>query len=142
MCFSYQLKLSFPVPFWEKKSMYRLGNASEESILRQGYPLKLHFQIPCVFPVRPKIFPVPIYINCDYYINKTDLTDVSSFNKFWEFSRQILKYLLPLKSGNLQLEETKFHRANPGLWVYSNLPGHILSCRASWEADWVNPGLK
>ena len=46
-----------------------------------GYPLKLYFQIPCVFPVQLQIFPVPIYIMCDYYIHKTDLADLSSF---WE----------------------------------------------------------
>ena len=33
-----------------------------------GYPLKFHFQIPCVFPVRPQIFPVSIYVICDYYV--------------------------------------------------------------------------
>ena len=42
-----------------------------------GYPLKLHFQIPCVFlvfpPVRRQIFPVTIYLICDYYIH-TKLT--------------------------------------------------------------------
>ena len=50
-----------------------------------GYPLKLYFQIPCIFPVffpvRPQIFPVPIYTICDYYIHKTDLADLSSFWK-------------------------------------------------------------
>ena len=35
-----------------------------------GYPLKLYFQIHCVFPVQLQIFPVPIYIICDYYIIK------------------------------------------------------------------------
>ena len=45
-----------------------------------------------------------IYAICDYYIYKTDL---SSFKKK-RFSRQILRYLLPLESGNLQLEQTKF----------------------------------
>ena len=81
------------------------------------YPHKFHFRIPCVFPVRPQIFPVPIYMICDYYIHKTDLADLSSLIFFFffgggggggEFSRQISKYLLPLESGNLQLEQTKF----------------------------------
>ena len=31
------------------------------------------------FPVQPQIFPVPIYIICDYYIHKADLADLSSF---------------------------------------------------------------
>ena len=37
-----------------------------------GYPLKLHFQI----------FPVQIYVICDYYIHKTDLADLFSFGHF------------------------------------------------------------
>ena len=37
------------------------------------YPLKLYFKIPCVFPVQSQIFPVPIYIICEYYIH-TKLT--------------------------------------------------------------------
>ena len=64
-----------------------------------GYPLKLHFQIPCFpyfFHVRPHIFHVPIYAICDYYIHKTDLVenlfvdlvDLSSFKKNRNFSRQ------------------------------------------------------
>ena len=51
-----------------------------------GYPLKLYFQIPCVFPVKPQIFPVPISVTCDYYIHKTDLPDLSSFGKKMEIS--------------------------------------------------------
>ena len=43
-----------------------------------GYPLKFHFQILCVFPVRPQILPVPIYVICDYYIHKTDSADLSN----------------------------------------------------------------
>ena len=39
----------------------------------------LHFQIPCVFPVQLQIFPVPIYLICDY--DKTDLADLFIF---WE----------------------------------------------------------
>ena len=46
--------------------------------------LKLHFQIPCVFPVRLQMFPVQIYVICNYYIHKTDLADSSSFKKNWE----------------------------------------------------------
>ena len=68
------------------------------------YPLKLQIQILCVFPVQPHIFAVPLYVICDYYIHKTDLIDSSSFKQIWKKS----KYLLPLESGNLQLEQTKF----------------------------------
>ena len=35
----------------------------------------------CLFPVQPQMFPVPIYIICDYYIHKTDLANLSSLNK-------------------------------------------------------------
>ena len=49
-----------------------------------------------------------IYVICDYYIHKTDFADLSSFKECWEFSLQISKYLLPLESGNLQPEQTKF----------------------------------
>ena len=57
---------------------------------------------------------------CDYYINKTDLADLSSFNskKNWKFSQQIPKYLLPLESGNLQLEQTEF----PVFWQNVQIP--------------------
>ena len=53
---------------------------SDQTVMRgntcyTGYPLKLHFQIPCVFPVPRQIFPVTIYVICDYYIHKTDLAD-------------------------------------------------------------------
>ena len=74
-----------------------------------GYPLKLYFQIPCVFPVRPHIFPVPIYIICECYIHRTDLADLSSFweNKYFFFAATIAIFLL-LESDHLQLELTKF----------------------------------
>ena len=48
-----------------------------------GYPLRLHFQIP-VFPAWLQISPVPIYVICDYYINKTDLADLSGLKICWE----------------------------------------------------------
>ena len=66
-------------------------------IIKLGSPLKLHFQIPCVSPVRSKNFPVPTYLICDYYIHKTDLADLSSCKrKFLKFSRKISNYRLPL----------------------------------------------
>ena len=50
-----------------------------------GYPLKLHFQIPCVFPVFSlSNDKLPIYVICNYNIHKTDLVDLSSFKIFWE----------------------------------------------------------
>ena len=56
-----------------------------------GYPLKLYFQIPCVFPVfslsiKPQIILVPIDIICEYYIHKTELADLSIFWKKMEIS--------------------------------------------------------
>ena len=45
-------------------------------LLWAGFPLKLYFKIPCVFPVQSQMFPVPICIICDYYINETDLADL------------------------------------------------------------------
>ena len=36
---------------------------------KSRYPLKLHFRIPCVFPVWWQIFPVPIDVICHYYIH-------------------------------------------------------------------------
>ena len=59
---------------WSQSCRQRLS-------INRVYPLKLYFQIPCVFPVQPRIFPVPIYIICEYYKHRTDLADLSSF---WE----------------------------------------------------------
>ena len=50
-----------------------------------GYPLKFYFQIPCVFPVRPQIFPVPIYVICDYYIHKTNWQTYPPSKINWKF---------------------------------------------------------
>ena len=36
---------------------------------------------PCSFPVRRQFFPVPINVNCEYFIHKTDLADLSVFKK-------------------------------------------------------------
>ena len=54
--------------------------------LRQGTHSNCIFKFPvfslcfpCVFPVQWQIFPVPIYIICDYYIVETDLADLSNF---------------------------------------------------------------
>ena len=48
-----------------------------------GYPLRVHFQIPCVFSVYSlshcNFFCVPIYVICYHFIKKN-----------WKFSRQIL----------------------------------------------------
>ena len=41
---------------------------------------------PCFVLVRRQIFPVPIYVICDYYIHKTDWADLSSFKKNLEIS--------------------------------------------------------
>ena len=52
-------------------------------MLFTGYPLKLHFQISCVFPVF-SLSDVPIYMICYYNMYKTDLADLPSFNISWE----------------------------------------------------------
>ena len=86
-----------------------LGVCFTRDLLQAGYPLKLYFKIPCVVPALRQIFPVPIYIICEYYIHRTDLADLSSF---WEkndfFLRQLLQYPLLLESEHVQLELTKF----------------------------------
>ena len=74
--------------------------------LAQGTHSNCIFKFP-VFslfsPCPTQIFPVPIYVICDYYRHKTDLADFKKKN-----SRQISKYLLPLESGKLQLGKNKF----------------------------------
>ena len=50
-----------------------LGVCFTRDLLQAGYPLKLYFEIPCAFPAWRQIFPVPIYIICEYYIHRTDL---------------------------------------------------------------------
>ena len=59
----------------------------------------------CVFPVRPQIFPVPIYMICDYYIHKTNLADLSSFRKKWQFSRQLKNIFYLSNQGNYNLSK-------------------------------------
>ena len=91
-------------------------------VTRDRVPTQIVFSnslcFPCVFPVQSQIFPVPIYIICDYYIDETDLADL--LGQKWKFSRQILQYPLLLESGNLQLEQTKFP-------VFSKFPGFFLT---------------
>ena len=83
---------------------------------------------PCVFPIQLQIFPVPIYVICDYYIHKTDLADLSNFT---EFSHQISEYLLPLGSGNLQLEQTKF----PVFWQIFQIPCVFPDRESFWPCS-------
>ena len=93
----------------------------------------LYFQIPCVFPFFPpdrsQIFPVPIYVICDFYIHKTDLADLSSFFlKNGNFPSILLsKYLLPLESGNLQLEQIKFPVFSLCFGKFSKVPVFSLT---------------
>ena len=92
----------------ENKLIYPSGMVTYvATFLITGYPVKLHFQISCVF-CPTAIFPVPIYVSCGYYIYETDLADSSSLKNILRFSRQILKYLFPLEPENLQHEQTKF----------------------------------
>ena len=50
--------------FLPNKSNYMIPDitnirpTSKEVLPRRRVPTKFHFQIPCVFPVRPQIFPV------------------------------------------------------------------------------------
>ena len=73
----------------------------------QGTHSNCIFKFP-VYSLSDHKFSVPMYVFCDYYIHKSDLADLSSLKKNWTFSQQILIYLLPLESGNLHLEQTKF----------------------------------
>ena len=58
---------------------YQTNNGNyRPKFITAGYPRKLYFQISCVFPVQPQIFPVPIFIICDYNIHKTMLADLFS----------------------------------------------------------------
>ena len=91
------------------KNLHILRYPFSSLVAASGYPLKLYFQIPCVFPVRLQIFPVPIYIICEYYIHRTDLADLSSFlEKNGLFMQQLSQYPLLLESEYSQLELTKF----------------------------------
>ena len=75
---------------------------------------------PCLFPVQAQTFPVPIYVICEYNIPYAKLTkqNYPASNKNWKCSQQILKYILPLESGNLQIEHTKF----PVFWQSFQIP--------------------
>ena len=80
------------------------------SILRYRIPTEIVFSnspcFPYVFPLSDGKFSL-----CDLWLLHTQnwlgrLTKLKKKN--WRFSWQISKYLLPLESGNLQLERTKF----------------------------------
>ena len=93
-----------------------------------GYPLILYFQIPCVFPVQPQIFPVPISIICDCYIyTKLTWQTFPASGKKWKFLQQILQYPLPMASGNLQLEQTKFPMFSLHFGIVSKFPVFSLT---------------
>ena len=76
-----------------------------------GYPLNSHFQIPCVFPVYS--LSNRKFSLCQFTsfltITNTKLTKQTypAFKRK-RISHQILKYILPLESGNLQFEQTNF----------------------------------
>ena len=63
-----------------------------------GFPLNLHFHIPCIFPVHPQMFPLPIYVIYDYntYTKLTWQTYIQVKKNWGKFSRQISQYPLPL----------------------------------------------
>ena len=63
--------------------MLRVVSLSRPAHSKIRVPTQIVFSnslcFPCVFPVQSQIFPVPIYIICDYYIDETDLADLSNF---------------------------------------------------------------
>ena len=65
---------------------------------------------PCFFPVRPQIFPVPIYLICDYYIHKTDLAKFSTLKNKLEVFRNF-------RSKNLNI----CYLSNQGIYNLSKL---------------------
>ena len=62
----------------------------------------------CVFPVQLQIFPVPVYIICDYYIHKTELAHLPSFWKKKEIFAANIAISFTFRTRELQLEQTKF----------------------------------
>ena len=52
---------------------------------------------PVFFPMRPQIFPVPIYVICEYwpYLHKTYLADLSTIKKIFISFAENIEYLLP-----------------------------------------------
>ena len=67
---------------------------------------------------------MPIYVICDYYIDTTDLADLSSFQQNLDIfvaNIKISSFFLPLESGNLQLELTQF----PVFSLTGNFFGHF-----------------
>ena len=82
--------------------------------------------VPCVFPVQPEIFPVPIYVICEYYIHKTDLPDLSTLKKIFK------NIFYPIQSGNLQLDQTKFLAFSLCFGNISKLPLFSLTAIFCW----------
>ena len=79
-----------------------------------GYPLKLHFQIPCVFPAQPQIFRANV---SDLWLLQIQ-NWLGRLKNVFKFTLQVSKYLLLLESGNLESGKTKF----PGFWQYFQIP--------------------
>ena len=65
-----------------------LNPSSSTVSLRQDTHSNCILKFPVFSLSKPQIYPVPIYVICDYHIHKTDLADLSSF---WKF-RQISQY--------------------------------------------------
>ena len=63
---------------------------------------------PCVFPGRPQIFPVPIYIICDYNNTKLTWETYPASGKKLFLLWQISQCLLLFESEHLSLEQKKF----------------------------------
>ena len=103
-------------------------------MLISGYPLKLRSQIPRVFPVFSMFDRKFSLCQFTWFVTITYIKLTWQTNPFFFFNgnflRQISKYLLSLESGDLQLQQTKFHVFS--LWFgktskFSVLQGILLA---------------
>ena len=99
-----------------------LNNLVTSQLPNTGSPLKLHFQIPCVFPVfsllerKFSLCQFTRFVTITY--TKLTWQTYPASKTIWKFSQQISKYRLPLESRNLQLEQNKF----PVFWQKFKIP--------------------
>ena len=77
---------------------------------------------PRFFPVQPQIFPVPIYIICNYYIHKTMLADLFSFWKKEKIFAENIAISFPFRIREFyNLMPTKFP-VFPVFWQNFQIP--------------------
>ena len=106
--------------------IYHIPPQSIEHYLHDAFirvPTQILFSnslcFPCVFPVKPQIFPVSIYIICDDYLYNTDWQIYPASGKKMEiFAANITISFTFRESWNLQLEQTKF----PVFWQNFQIP--------------------